>query len=147
MCRRLFPAWNGCGPTGQKHFVATTQSCRFPLIHLPMISSVRPARSSPPPSGYTSEVSMKVIPPAAARSRIANEVASSHWYPNVIVPRHSFETFKPADPNRTCSTAPPRSPDSIVQNDRTIVLAAQGEVKLRDPALGRRELQPLCLRV
>ena len=36
----------------------------------PTISSVRPAVSSVPPRGYTSAVSMKLMPPSVARSRI-----------------------------------------------------------------------------
>ena len=43
-------------------------------------------------SGVRAAVSMNVMPASAAVSMIENEVASSHWYPNVIVPRHSSET-------------------------------------------------------
>src|SRR6266849_6518436 len=55
--------------------------------------------------GYTSEVSRNVIPPAAARSRMAIELASSHCRPKVMVPRQSWETGSPVRPRRTCRIA------------------------------------------
>ena len=41
----------GFFPIAPTHFVATMKSLRLPFIHLPMISSVLPAVSIPPPSG------------------------------------------------------------------------------------------------
>src|SRR5438552_13491162 len=41
------------------------------------------------------------MPPAAARSRMATEVASSHCRPKVMVPRQSRETGSPVRPRRT----------------------------------------------
>ncbi|CAB4719648.1 unannotated protein [freshwater metagenome] len=49
-----------------------------------------------------SAVSMKVMPASAAVSMIETEVSSSHWYPKVIVPRHSGDTLRPVLPKRTC---------------------------------------------
>ena len=46
------------------------------------------------------------MPPSAARSRIATDVGSSHWSPNVIVPRQMRETWRPVRPRRTCCIAP-----------------------------------------
>src|SRR4051794_12894049 len=46
---------------------------------------------------------MNVMPPSAALSRMAKDVGSSHWKPNVIVPRHSVETCRPVRPKRVCS--------------------------------------------
>src|SRR5262249_4040470 len=43
---------------------------------------------------------MKLTPAAAARSMMANEVRSSHWCPNVIVPRQISDTFNPVLPSR-----------------------------------------------
>src|SRR5687768_17991662 len=42
------------------------------------------------------------MPPAAARSRMAREAASSHWSPKVIVPRQMRETCSPVRPRRVC---------------------------------------------
>src|SRR5271154_2017681 len=119
-----------------------TQSCRLPLIQRPMISSVRPARSSPPPSGYTSELSRNVIPPVDARSMIANEVASSHWYPNVIVPRQSLETFKPVEPSRTCCKSSSSYANRITRyvEKIKILLALLANVKLHVPSRTREYL-------
>lgn len=50
---------------------------------------------------------MKVTPAAAAVSRIAREVGSSHWNPKVIVPRHSRDTWSPVLPSRTWSIRGP----------------------------------------
>ena len=47
--------------------------------------------------------SKNVIPASAAVSMIAKDVSSSLWYPNVIVPRHRRDTFRPVLPNWTCS--------------------------------------------
>src|SRR4029453_11889173 len=40
------------------------------------------------------------MPPAAARSRMARDVASSHCSPNVMVPRQRRETERPVRPRR-----------------------------------------------
>src|ERR671911_581476 len=46
---------------------------------------------------------MNETPPAAARSRMATDCASSHCTPNVMVPRHRRATFRPVRPRRaTC---------------------------------------------
>src|SRR5580765_8596010 len=47
---------------------------------------------------------------------IANDVSSSHWKPNVIVPRHSRETRRPVRPRRTVSMPhriPAGTPSSV----------------------------------
>src|SRR5438034_11632124 len=41
------------------------------------------------------------MPPAAARSRMATEVTSSHCRPKVMVPRQSREAGSPVRPRRT----------------------------------------------
>src|SRR5437016_14591564 len=46
------------------------------------------------------------MPPASALSMIANEAASSHCSPNVIVPRHKRETCNPVRPRRTLLSKP-----------------------------------------
>jgi homoserine kinase len=43
------------------------------------------------------------MPASAARSRMTNEVGSSHCSPKVMVPRHNLETGKPVRPRFTCS--------------------------------------------
>ena len=45
------------------------------------------------------------MPPAAARSRMATDVGSSHCRPKVMVPRQSRETRSPVRPRRTCRMA------------------------------------------
>ena len=44
---------------------------------------------------------MNVIPASNAVSRMSTDVASSHWVPNVIVPRHNDDTRMPVRPNFT----------------------------------------------
>ena len=113
MARMMFwrelPASHGDGPVGAKHLVASTNRSRRPLSQRPRISSVRPRSASGAPSGYASAVSRKVMPASAAASRMATEAGSSHWKPNVIVPRHSRDTRSPVRPNRTCSMAGDRT--------------------------------------
>src|SRR4051794_13230137 len=43
------------------------------------------------------------MPASSAASRIDPEVSSSHWKPNVIVPRQIFDTSRPVRPRRACS--------------------------------------------
>ncbi len=101
MCLREAPRSQGFELMAPEHLVATTKSSRRPRSHRPSISSVRPTVSNVPPSGYTSAVSRKVIPPAAARSRMATEAGSSHCRPKVMVPRQRQETERPVRPSRT----------------------------------------------
>src|SRR5262245_47177385 len=46
------------------------------------------------------------MPPAAARSRMANDVGSSHWSPKVMVPRQRRETGRPVRPSWTWRMGP-----------------------------------------
>src|SRR6476659_9024677 len=96
---------HGFVPIGAKHLVATTYCSRLPFIHLPTISSVRPAVVRSPPSGYASAVSRNVMPFSAAWSRMAKLEGSSTWRPNVMVPRQMRDTWSPVRPRRTCCTA------------------------------------------
>ncbi len=105
MCLRELPASNGAGPVGAKHLVATMNRSRLPRSQRPRISSVMPRVLRSPPSGYESELSMKSMPPSAARSRMATAVLSSDCSPKVIVPRQSLETCRPVRPSLTCSIA------------------------------------------
>src|SRR5687767_11364033 len=58
---------------------------------------------------------MKVTPASAAASRIACDVASSHWLPNVIVPRQTWDTYRPVLPSgRCCMRLSPGVAGSVV---------------------------------
>src|SRR6267378_7759846 len=48
------------------------------------------------------------MPPAAARSRMASDVGSSHWNPKVIVPRQRRDTERPVRPRRVWRIMSPR---------------------------------------
>src|SRR5205823_3214942 len=66
ICLRESPCSLVPRPIAPQHLVASTICSRFPLSHFPTISSVRPTRSSPPPTGYTFAVSKKSTPAANA---------------------------------------------------------------------------------
>src|SRR6185295_2052123 len=104
MCLREVPRSQGRPLIAPEHLVAITMSWRRGASQRPTISSVRPTVSSAPPTGYTSAVSKKVMPPAAARSMMAADAGSSHCNPNVMVPRHRRDTGSPVRPRRTWRT-------------------------------------------
>src|SRR5262249_15325088 len=88
--------------------VARTNRSRLPSSHLPMIASVRPAVSGVGGMGEQSAVSRKSTPASAARARMANEPASSHWVADGIGPRQISETVRPGwAMRRICMTRCP----------------------------------------
>src|ERR1044071_1377637 len=84
MCLRESPSSLGLGPIFILHLVARMKSSRRPASHRPIISSVLPTASKETGTGYTSAVSMKLTPPAAASSITRKEVCSSHWWPKSL---------------------------------------------------------------
>src|SRR5262245_13714847 len=74
------------------------------------------------------------MPPAAARSRMARELDSSHCSPKVMVPRQSRETGSPVRPRRTYCITPPGEDEPRAQYHRE---GTQSGVKVYDPAHDR----------
>ena len=50
------------------------------------------------PLAYTSAVSMALMPAARVASTIVAASDSAVWSPNIIVPSHSGDTFRPLAP-------------------------------------------------
>jgi hypothetical protein len=89
----------GTGPTRMRHLVASTKRSRLPASHLPTNSSVRPTSRARAALGDVGSVDERDAA-LRARSMMAKEVRSSHWWPKVMVPRHTSETLSPVRPIR-----------------------------------------------
>src|SRR5258708_7387283 len=89
--RRDSPPRLGSSPMGLASLVASTQLCR-------LLEMARPTTCSELPPEYASAVSMKLMPASRALATIRVEVASSVGPPNIMVPRHIGEIFRPLRP-------------------------------------------------
>src|SRR6267143_3722742 len=72
-------------------FVASTQFWR-------LLEMARPTTCSELPFEYASAVSIKLMPASRAFATIRVDVASSVGPPNIMVPRHIGEIFRPLRP-------------------------------------------------
>ena len=73
-------------------FVASTQFWR-------LLEMARPTTCSELPFEYASAVSIKLMPASRAFATIRVDVASSVGPPNIMVPRHIGEIFRPLRPS------------------------------------------------
>src|ERR1700704_909769 len=73
-------------------FVASTQFWR-------LLEMARPTTCSELPFEYASAVSIKLMPASRALATIRVDVASSVRPPNIMVPRHIGEIFRPLRPS------------------------------------------------
>src|SRR4051794_35875971 len=115
--RRDPPLRLGASPIGMKNFVARTTSSRRPLSAFPTISSDSPDE-------YTSAESTKLAPASRARwmMRIESSWSGVPQAPNIMVPRHSFETSTPVRPSGRYSMLVPWSEVSSVGAGRAVLL-------------------------
>src|SRR6266849_2796176 len=95
-CFREPPASQAAGPIFPPPCVPRINPARLLLSQRPAMISAPPTSA---PGGYTSAVSMKLIPASAALSSIRCASFSSVCFPNVPVPRIMRETVRPVLPN------------------------------------------------
>src|SRR6266478_6214255 len=86
-------------------FVASTQFWR-------LLEMARPTTCSELPFEYASAVSIKLMPASRAFATIRVDVASSVGPPNIMVPRHIGEIFRPLRDRKSTRLNSSHSPSS-----------------------------------